>query len=175
MKVDTMKYIKLVAAALSLLIGFSACQKPYDPTPDVKENTTQNPLKGKFTCTENGFQFTASEKGYTLVDNDNGTRTLSIWGTKFADQKVANEYERINLIIQDYKGPGKYTCNDGAIIVYTRSIQNGKLYTFTSDANPNYFVQVSSEFKGLFNSTVTNTQDINDRFQIVDGVFDVTQ
>lgn len=164
-----MKYVfKLAALALTLGLGFSACQKDYDATPDVNKDPVQNPLSGSFTCTQAGFNFTADSKSSSLKDG-----VLMISGTKYDDNKTPGVYEQITLVVPNFNGNGTYGVNGSAQIIFVRTTSEGLTYTYTSDYNENYFVKVEGSYKGTFQAVVSNTSDNSDKINIEAGKFDI--
>lgn len=163
-----MRYlVKYTVFALALGLGLSSCQKDYDATPDVAEDAP-NPIKGTFTCTQNGYMFKAETKSKKLEDN-----VWTVSGVKYADSRDSGAFEMITLLIPNYSGAKRYPVNTNAEIIFTRSTADGFISTYRSVGNDNYFIDLSAQFKGTFQATVVNVDNPDDRFVIENGKFDL--
>lgn len=166
-----MKYlVKITALVLALGFTFSACQKDYDSTPDVTKDPVANPLRGSFSCTMNGENFTAEVKTATLKDG-----MLMITGTQYGESRTAGTYVQVALVIPTYAGPSTYNVNNLASIAIVRSDANGWSANYASQSNDNYFVKVEGVYKGTFQAALVNNSDPNDKILIENGKFDITE
>lgn len=165
-----MKYfIKLTALAAVLGLGFTACQKDYNPNPGVEIPDQQNPLSGTFSCLVDGQQFKAEAKTYSY-DADN--KILIMQGTKYAESRVSGAYQQIVITIPNYDGGKRYNITGAANITYTVINELGSVATYNALSNENYYVQTEGTYKGAFNVVVANASNNTERVIISEGKFD---
>lgn len=165
-----MKYfIKFTALAVVLGLGFSACQKDYNPTPGVEVPDTPNPLNGTFTCMLDGQLFKSEEKGSSYNAD---TKTLTMYGTKFAEDRTPGVYQKIVITIPNYDGGKRYNITGAADITYIVTNALGSMDIYNSLSNANYYVQTEGTYKGVFNVVVANSTNNSQRVIISEGKFD---
>ncbi len=164
-----MKYfIKLTALAVVLGLGFTACQKDYNPTPGVEVPNPQNPLNGTFSCLIDGQQFKAEAKTYSY-DADN--KILVMQGTKYAENRAPGVYQQVVITIPNYDGAKRYNITGAANITYISTSEQGVASTYTALSNENYYVQTEGNYKGAFNVVVANASNNTERIIISEGKF----
>jgi hypothetical protein len=165
------QYIKLAVLALGLGLSFSACQKDYDATPDIVKDPALNPMKGTFECMVNDDKFIAEGNTASLVEVD-GIKTLTIQGTKYADNKKPGVLQQVVLTFPDFKETGRFTTGSGKVIItFINAGEGGSRTIYTSTMDEVSFAEIAGTYKGTFSCVVVNAQNSSDRIVISEGKF----
>ena len=168
------KFIQFSLVALSALIGFTACQKDYDATPDVVKNPTSNFFNGSVSCTiDSGFYFVSEVQQATTTTN-NGIKSVGISGTRYDESRVAGVSKTILVSIGNYTGAKKYGVPNEATIMYIDAKKDGTTVTYRSSIpNPDFHVTTTGEYQGTFSATLVDQNNANNKIQVVNGKFDL--
>lgn len=169
------KIIQIALLGAALALGFTSCQKEYISSPIVEGGDQQNIFRGSFICYLDGGKFEADTKVTNIfVNPENGVKSLVIVATRFHPNKRTDSYERITITIPNYDSPRKYATPWDASIKYTNSLL-GVVYEYsTKTPHDDYFVNITSLFKGNFASKLVSTDETT-TIDLTGGTFDIAE